>query len=506
MKTLGISCFTLALSLTTWSGIDVVQAAGKCVRVVGAEWNAESIKPDPAYFANPADIQLVRMIYDPFIDLDNDQQPVPVLADSWESNAEGTVWTFRLRKGVTFHDGSPLTADDVVWTYRRLLDPETKSPALAELGFLKADSIQVGDSETVKVTLDSPRFELPIVMASMFALVIKDQATTEQIFSKPNGTGPFMMSDFAPGAAKYVLDRNPNYWRSGLPKAECVELSAITESVARIAALLSGSADVATSVDPTTAETVKANPALKVVPSPGGTALTFSMFTDAPPFNDVRIRQALKLVIDREAMVQTALLGFGVPGNDNPVPPTSPDAYRSDLIPRDVTQAKQLLADAGYASGIKIDLNISDTYPGTMAMGQAYQQMAADAGIEINLVVTPAADYFDVVWLKKPFVASNWGARPTSSALAVAYRKNAPWNETHWFRDDYDALLDEAAVTADGDKRRQILQKAQQLLAEEGGVIIPMFFTVLAVVKEGCSGYTPPANHNRPLFHEVNCQ
>jgi peptide/nickel transport system substrate-binding protein len=315
-----------------------------------------------------------------------------------------------------------------------------------------------------------------------------------------------MVADFTPGAAKYVLDRNPNYWQPGLPKAECIELSAITESVPRIAALLSGAADIATSVDPATAVTVKDSPTVKVVPSPGGTALSFSMFTDAKPFDDVRIRQALKLVVDRQAMINTALLGFGVPANDNPVPPTSPDAYRSDPIPRDVAKAKQLLADAGYPDGLKIDLYIGDTYPGTMAMGQVYKQMAAEAGIDINLVVSPAADYWDAVWLKKPFAASNWGARPTSSALAVAYRKNAPWNESHWFRDDYDALLDEAAKTADADKRREILQKAQQLLSEEGGVIMPMFLTVLAVVREGCTGYTPPANHNRPLFHDVSCQ
>ena len=135
------NCLGLLLAAAMWNGIGDA-AAASCVRVVGAEWSAESIKPDPAYFAIPTDIQLVRMIYDPFIDLDNDQQPVPVLAESWEASADGKVWTFHLRQGVKFHDGSPLTADDVVWTYRRLIDPATKSPALAELGFLKPESFK----------------------------------------------------------------------------------------------------------------------------------------------------------------------------------------------------------------------------------------------------------------------------------------------------------------------------------------------------------------------------
>lgn len=505
MRKRAASCLSLFLAVAAWNGVSNAEAAS-CVRVVGAEWNAESIKPDPTYFATPADIQLVRMLYDPFIDLDDNQQPVPVLAESWEASPDGSVWTFHVRQGVKFHDGSPLTAEDVVWTYRRLIDPDNKSPALAELGFLKPESFKVVDPATITVTLDQPRFDLPIVMASMFALVLKDKTTGEQINSKPNGTGAFTLPEFTPGSAKYVLNRNSSYWRPGLPKAECIELSAITESVPRVAALLSGAADIVTSVDPATAMTLADKPNVKIIKAPGGTALSLSMFTDTAPFNDVKVRQALKLVVDRQKMVDTALLGFGIPGNDNPIPPTSPDAYRSDLIPRDLAKVKQLLTEAGHPDGLKVDLNIGDTYPGTMAMGQVYKQMAAEGGIDINLVVTPAADFYDAIWLKKPFVASNWGARPTGSALAVAYRKGAPWNESHWFRDDYDALLDKASVTADADERRKIYQQAQKLLSEEGGVVIPMFFTVLGVLRDGCSGYTPPANHNRPLFIEVSCQ
>lgn len=495
-----------ALTLVLWGGGSAPLSAGECARVVGAEWNPETISTDPAYFAHVPDIQLVRMIYDPFIDLDSKLQPIPVLAQSWESTADGTQWLFRLRDGVTFHDGSSLTADDVVYTYRRLLDPETKSPALAELQAFDPENFQAVDAKTVKVTLASPQFELPTVLATMFALVVKNQASPSQVLQHPNGTGPFMLPDFAPGAAKYVLARNPKYWREGLPRAECIELSAITDAVSRVAALLSGAADVATTVDPATAATTKDNPALTLVPAPSGTALTMGMFIDTPPFNDPRVRQALKLVIDRKAMVSTALLGFGFAGNDNPVPPSSPDAYRSDVIPRDIAKVKQLLADAGYPDGIAVDLNIADTYPGTLGMAQTYREMAAEAGIKINLLVSPASEYWDAIWLKKPFTVSNWGARPTSTALAVAYRRSAKWNETHWLRDDYDALLDKAAATADPAERRKLYQNAQRMLAEEGGVIIPIFSTVMAVLRSSCAGYQPPADHNRPVFVNVVCK
>jgi peptide/nickel transport system substrate-binding protein len=230
------------------------------------------------------------------------------------------------------------------------------------------------------------------------------------------------------------------------------------------------------------------------------------MFVDTPPYNDVRIRKALKLVIDREAMVQTALLDFGFPGNDNPIPPSSPDAYRHDVMPQDLTTAKKLLTEAGYPNGITVDLNVADAFPGTMAMVQAYQQMAADAGIKVNLVVTPPSEYWDSVWLKKPFAVSNWGARPTVSALSVAYRQTSKWNETHWNNPEYERLLDEASKTKDDQERREIYQRAEKMLSEDGGVIVPIFSTEIAVLRKGCVGYTPPADHNRQSFLEVHCQ
>ncbi|NJM92524.1 MAG: hypothetical protein HC861_07780 [Rhodospirillaceae bacterium] len=240
--------------------------------------------------------------------------------------------------------------------------------------------------------------------------------------------------------------------------------------------------------------------------APGGTAVTMGMFIDVPPFDDIRVRQAMKLVIDRQAIVDTALLGFGIPGNDNPIMPTSPDTYRTDVMQRDVAKAKQLLADAGHPDGITVDLHAADLMPGTMAMVQAYQQMASEAGIKVNIVNESPGEYWDNVWLKRSFAVSNWGMRTTPAALSVAYRKTAPWNETHFFSDNYDALLDKAATTLDPDARRKLYQEAQRLISEEGGVIIPMFANIVAGTRKGCSGYTPASDHNRPDFSEIVCE
>lgn len=480
--------------------------AAKCPVLAGPDWSGETLSPDPARLLSISDVYHARMVYEPFVAADSAMQPIPWLAESWESNNTGTEWTFHVRQGVKFHDGSPLTADDVVYTFRRLLDPTTASPAASELGAIKPEAFQAADPATVKVKLDTAIVELPSILATKHGMVVKNGASSNDIRFHPNGTGPFMLKELKIGPLSTTFTRNENYWRKDLPKSECLTVTAITEPISRVAALQSGEVDIVLVVDPATIPTLKADPSITLTKAPGGSAITMGMFMDVPPFNDPRVRQAMKLVIDRQAIVDTALLGFGIPGNDNPILPSSPDAYRKDVVQRDVAKAKQLLAEAGHPDGISVDLHAADLMPGTMAMVQAYQQMASEAGIKVNIINDAPGEYWDTIWLKQPFAVSNWGMRTTPAALSVAYRKNAKWNETHFYFDKYDALLDKAATTLDPGERRKLYQEAQRLIAEEGGVIIPMFANIVAATRKGCSGYTPASDHNRPDFSEIVCQ
>ena len=211
---------------------------------------------------------------------------------------------------------------------------------------------------------------------------------------KPVGTGPYMVDEFVPGP-KFVAKRNPHYWKPGLPKAPCIELSGITELVARVAALQSGQADLLIFLEPSATATLRNDPNIKVINSPGGSVMTLSMWVDTPPFDKLQVRQAMKLVVDRQKMVEAALLGIGSPGNDNPVPPNSPDAYRTDIVPRDVEKAKQLLKEAGHPDGLSVDLYTSDSISTMVPIAQLYQQMAADAGIKVNIIMSPADSYLE---------------------------------------------------------------------------------------------------------------
>ncbi len=489
-------------------GMGVTNASAqddRCLKIVGTDWASEQQSVDPLINNNVADVMRITTIYEKLVDLDNGYQPIPVLAESWESGDNGTTWIFHLRKGVKWHDGRDFTAADVAWTLGRVMDPTLDSGAAATLGMIDPTKIEVIDDHTIQLTLTAPTVEFPILISSKYAAIVPDGADRETMQKTPVGTGPYMVDAFIPGPT-FVAQSNPQYWKEGLPKAPCIELSGITESVARAAALQSGQADLLVFLEAVAATTLLGDPNVKVSQSPGGSVMTLSMWVDTPPFDNVLVRQAMKLMIDREKMVEMALLGNGVPGNDTPVAPSSPDAHRTDVIARDVEKAKALLAEAGYPDGLSVDLYTSYSIPTMVLIAQVYQQMAAEAGINVNIIMSPADSYWNEIWLKRPFITSSWGGRPTAEALSIAYLSEAQFPETRWFRPDYDALIAKANATIDDAERRKIFQEAQILLAEEGGVIVPVFASVTAAMRQECTGYEPNNNINNNDFSSFQCQ
>jgi peptide/nickel transport system substrate-binding protein len=481
-------------------------AQENCVKVVGYEWGGESQSVDPADMVTIDDAMRVNSIYEGLAILDNSYQPQPLLAESWEPNADGTVWTFHLRQGVKFHDGSDFDANDVIYTYKRILDPATNSGGRAILSFLETAEMEAPDPHTVVFKLKEPAGELPGQITTKYTAIVPEGATVASLEAEPTGTGPFIMDEFSKGAVRQVVRRNPDYWQPGLPKAECLELSAIQDPTARATALIANQADLVVVIDPATVKTLEAYPDITLSKSPGGTVMTLSMWVDTPPFDDVRVRQAMKLVVDRQVVVDTALLGAGVPGNDNPIAPTMADAYRHDIIPRDVEQAKKLLAEAGHPDGLDVQLHTAEAFPGMLLVAQTYVEMARDAGIRVELVNTPSESYWDNIWLKKPFITSSWGGRPPAEAFAIAYNCKSAYPETHWCREDFDALLLKASATIDPAERTKVYQEAQRIVTEEGGVIVPGFLSTVSAMRKGCSGYEANNNVNIEDFRHVTCE
>lgn len=496
-----------ALSVFLLASVSTAALASEnCVRVIGDEQSGEKASMDPALQPTNDDAYHLFGVYNRFLDVDDKFNPVPELARSWETSADGKQWTFKLQPGVKFHDGRDFGAKDVVYTFRRLIDPATASPAATVLTFLKAEGIEALDPLTVRFTTEKPIAELPLLLTLKFNLIIPEGATTEELKVKGIGTGPFMQEQFTVGNPERILRKNPNYWRAGLPKADCIQISTLSEAVTALAAIKSDQADMLINVGAASVPALKDDANIQLLSTGAGTSYTLSMQTDVAPFDNVLVRRALKAVVDRQMMVDTVMLGFAEPGNDNPVPPSWDTAFTQEIPKPDVEKAKKLLAEAGYANGIDIDLFTAEGIPGMLKFTEVFQQMAAQAGIRINLINNPPDSYWDQIWLKRPFFASGWSIRPQAEGLAIAYTKDAQWNETHWKRDDYDGLLNQAKEEIDESKRKDLYKKAQQMLTDEGGVIIPFFQHQVAALRKECSGYQPHAQNFNISYETIECK
>ncbi len=507
MRLLGlVSAAALVAAGLASAGSAFAAAGDNCVKVLGYEWSGEKQSMDPADMHSGDDAYHIFAVYNRLVDVDDNFKVLPELATKWSVSPDGLTWTFDLRKGVKFHSGKDFTSADVVYTFKRLLDPALGSGAKAVLEFLDADGIKAPDPYTVTFTTKKPVVELPVLISNKFTNIVPDGATHEALRLHEDGTGPFMQEQFTPNAPVRILTKNPNYWDSGKPKADCLRITVAQEPVAAVAAIKSGQVDLVLNVDPTGIPSLKGDPNVTLLQTGASNSMTISMWVDTPPFDNIKVREALKKVVDRQAMIDTVLLGFGEPGADNPVPLGSPASFTKDAPKQDIAGAKKLLAEAGHPDGLKFDLYTAEGVPGMVRMAQVFAEMAKPAGFDINVIVTPAASFWDEVWLHKSIVTSAWSMRPPGLGLAVAYTQNAKWKETHWERPDYDALLLKANTTVDTAARIQLYQQAGKMLADEGGLILPMFVHQVLALRKGCSGYTPRAQNFNLNFEDLSCK
>jgi peptide/nickel transport system substrate-binding protein len=481
-------------------------AGDECVKVLGYEWSGEKQSMDPADMHSGDDAYHTFAVYNRLVDVDDNFKVLPELATEWSSSADGLTWTFKLREGVKFHSGKDFTSADVVYSFKRLLDPALGSGAQAVLAFLDPNGIKAVDKYTVSFTTPQPVAELPVLITNKFTNIVPDGAKHEDLILHEDGTGPFMQEQFTPNAPVRIFRKNPNYWQAGLPKADCIRVTVAQEPVAAVSAIKAGQVDLVLNVDPSVIPALKGDPNVTLLETGASNSMTISMWIDTKPFDNPKVREAMKMVVDRQAMIDTVLLGYGEAGADNPVPVPNPASYVKEAPKQDIEGAKKLLAEAGYKDGLSFDLYTAEGVPGMVRMAQVYAEMAKPAGFNINVIVTPAESFWDDVWLKKSIVTSAWSMRPPGEGLAVAYTQTAKWPETHWVRPDYDALLLKANTTVDPDARLKLYQQAGEMLAKEGGLILPMFVHQVVALRKGCEGYKPLAQNFNLNFENLSCK
>ncbi len=482
---------TVALSGATLAGLPMSgRAAGiKTLRIASGEGDGVKGTLDPAFGKNDPDSARLGLVYEKLVRLNENFAPEPQLATEWSSNAEASVWTFKLRPGVVFHDGSPFTAKDVLFGYGRLVDPKLGSPGAATFKAINPEGIKALDEHTVEFHLPAPVVEFPLLLTNRFGFIVRDGQTADQLRTAGVGTGAFKVEHYVPGEEPSTYVKHQQYWQPGKPGVDRVELRSVPEESARIAALLSGQIDIFWDLPLRSLKRLEGEASVKVVNARTPFWYGFAFWSDTPPYDDPRVRLALKLVADREQLLKAVLAGHGSVASDNPVAPWLTYAIQDAPRTQDIAKAKALLAEAGHPDGIDIDLHTSEATSGLVELATAYKAQAAKAGIRVNLVKDPADDYWANIWLKKPAIATCWSGRAADEALALPFLSDAEWNETHWRNSDFDAAVAEARRTTDVARRAELYGRAQRLVRDDGGAVIALFGDAVGATRSNISGW-----------------
>jgi peptide/nickel transport system substrate-binding protein len=429
---------------------------------------------DPHNWVNLVDGARVYSLFNPLVDFDLDAHPVLSLAEEIRASSDAMRWTIRVKPDIEFHNGKTLSADDVLYTFQRIVNPERPALGAISLKALDIANAKKIDKRTVQVPCFTPFSPLKDILASYDFFVVPVGFDLKH----PVGTGPFKYRSFAAGRRSTFV-KNENYWESGLPYIDELVISDSPSEVAQVNELGSATLDVIDLISPYSITPVLSG-GNNVMITKGGGYTPFTMRVDRAPFDDIRVRQAFRLICDREYMLDSVFSGNGKIGND--VFGLRDIVYDSALPQRsqDIDQAQSLLARAGY-SKLTITLVTSAIGSGTMQLAQVFQQQAAEAGVTVNLKEVTSSEFFGRNYLSWTFAQDHWKYYPYFSNVLQATLAGARFNECHTSNAAYARLYKQAVATLDGTKRADIAHEMQEMeySSAASGYIIACFNPVI---------------------------
>jgi peptide/nickel transport system substrate-binding protein len=458
---------------------------GRLVVGINAAQAQDSL--DPLSYWSSANFLMAFSTNENLVARDENLQPAPWLATSWESNADASSWVFNLREGVTFHDGAPMEAEDVIHAMQRHYRPESEAPSKAYMS--QIHDIEKLGTHQVRFNLTAPNADFPMVLSDTRVHVTKRDL--EDFTGTPPGTGPFRVVEFTPGN-RYVFARNENYWGDG-PYVDELEFIGIPDVTARINALLAGDINVMLELNPRARRLIENSGSTYVVNAPSGAFLNLAMMMDREPTSNPDFRLAMKYAVDRVGLRDNVMQGLGSIGNDHPVAPIDP-YYNHDIPQReyDPERANFHIRRAGLEN-VPIDFFGSDV-AGTGALSSALhlQQSAAPAGINLNVINPPADSFWSSVWIQRPMIVSGWDARPVPDLIfSIALSNSSAWNETLWDNERFESLLIQARSVTDFALRKEMYGEMQQILHDDGGHVTLGFRNYVDAARNEVQGITP---------------
>jgi peptide/nickel transport system substrate-binding protein len=457
---------------------------------------------DPIAISSDSEVLVANHVYDYLVDIDAQSKIVPRLATKWSTADGGLTYVFTLADGVKWHDGSDLSAADVVWTFDRLRT--TEGTPTADL-YTNIESIeQTGDLE-VTFKLSEPNSFFLYDLSDNHALILKEG--TEDADTNFNGTGPFKVENYSP-EDRISLVANEDYFIEGQPKLDGVDIIFFNDDSAAVDALIGGQIDLAMRMSTALFQTLEETQGVTTYSIPTNGFDLVRLRSDREPGDNPNVIQALKLATDREAILNVVQQGYGAVGNDTPIGPLYGEYFDPSISPpaRDVETARALLAEAGYDENnpLTMTLHTPDT-GGRPDLAAVLKEQWSEAGVEVEISVEPESVYYgDDGWLEVDLGITGWGSRPYPQFyIDTMLITGAKWNESHFSDEEFDLLAAEAAKTLDDGRRVSLYRQMEQILVDRGPILVPYFFAQFGAINDRFTGLDLKAFAGRTDFREV---
>jgi peptide/nickel transport system substrate-binding protein len=429
---------------------------------------------DPAKGSAGSDYIRFFMFYSGLTQLDASLTPQMNLAEALDTS-DAKTWVIKLRKGVAFHDGKALAPADVVYSLMRHKNPATASK-VKSLADQFTDVKATGPNE-VTLTLESANADLPVILATPQFVIVKDGTTD---FNAGIGTGPYKVKSFKPGVSTVGV-RNDSYWKPGLPYLDQIELISISDNAARVNALLSGDVHLINSVDPRSTQRIASTPGYAVKETRSGLYSDLIMRRDNTITGNPDFVNGMKYLFDRDQIRTAVFRGYAVIGNDQPIPPGH--RYFNASLPQrkvDLDKAKFYFQKAGAIGTPLPPIYATPDANGSVEIAELMQQTGAKVGLNVTVNRVPADGYWSNHWMKHPLGFGSVNPRSSADVLFTQFFKSdAAWNESGWKNPKFDQLLQAARSETDDAKRKQMYGDMQVIVAEQGGIGIPAFISLL---------------------------
>lgn len=439
---------------------------------------------DPAQLGGTIDYFRGRMFYGSLVRLTPNLGYEPELAEEILSNGDATVWTFKIRRGVTFHDGKTLTADDVIYSMNRHLGPDSVSLSASLVSMV--DRWEKVDDYEVRAVLKTPNADLPNALGTYHFKIVRDG---EKDFSKGIGTGPYRVAEFRPGV-RAIGTRFEDYWDEGAYLDE-LESFAIGDPVSRVSALLAGDVDGIANLPPKSIETIENTAGKEIWSLESGAYINIACRMDMMPSGNADLIKAMQYLMDRDRLVNGVFKGHSAPGNDQPIGPAyfdhCPDIPQRALDP---DKAKWHFQKSGVGS-TAVPIVAAEVNPGCIDQCVFLQQQASRIGLTIDVKKVTTDGYWSAIWKKAPICVSGWNMRPTANILlTLGYKSDSKLNESYWKDARFDELLVNVRSVTDPDLRRQMYCDMQTMIYESGGTILPAHRNYIDAVGSYVQGRT----------------